>query len=169
MDLLEKSYGLLIYDELEEYESAIARLTEAIEQGRANTHAYNNRGVAYFEIGEDGKAQPDYEAAIRVSATNAIAYANLARLAEKNRDFQSAIAHCDRAIEIEPDEPSFRRVRAFLHLKIQNPSAAIADFSTAIELDPGFKNTYWQRAETYDDIGRHDLAELDRRIWRGEG
>lgn len=88
MDLLEKSYALLIYDELEEYSWAIARLTDAIEQGRGNTHAYNNRGVAQFEIGENDEAQKDYEAAASESPANAVAFANLARLAEKNRDFQ---------------------------------------------------------------------------------
>ena len=51
-----KSYRALFFDELEEYHDYIAKLTELVSADPLNASAYNNRGVAYYEIGESANA-----------------------------------------------------------------------------------------------------------------
>lgn len=139
--LLEKSYRVLMYDEPEDYNSAIAYLTDVTDQQRANTHVFNNLGVAHFEIGELDSAAINFAAAIRESETNAVVYANLARLDDKTGQVTSAIENYGKAIIHDSANPTYWRCRAFLNVKTNALHHAIRDFTAAIELAPSFKRT----------------------------
>lgn len=50
--LTEQPWAALMYDSVEHYESALRALTDHLGQNPGNGAAYNNRAVAFWEIGE---------------------------------------------------------------------------------------------------------------------
>ena len=85
--LLDRCYAALIYDEIEEYEDAIALCCRAIEVNPTNYVALNNRAVAYWEIGRDEEAMADFLAAIEAAPANdPIPKDNLERFQNRRRE-----------------------------------------------------------------------------------
>jgi predicted Zn-dependent protease len=100
------------------------------------------------------------------------------------RDLQATVAALDRAIAGTPRLPDddlsrAHGSRAICHLQMGNPSAALADVSRALELDPR-AHAYALRAMTHLHLGQHAQAVADAeegvrldpddweaRAWRG--
>ena len=74
-----ESYTALIYDEEEEYNELIKGLTNALRK-IGSTHGYNNRGVAYSEMGMNDLALADFKRAIELDESNEIPTRNLDRM-----------------------------------------------------------------------------------------
>ncbi len=62
------------YNNLGEYQKAIADCTKIIELNPKDTHAYNNRGIAYNKLAEYQKAIDDYTKAIELDPKDAYVY-----------------------------------------------------------------------------------------------
>src|SRR5712691_10117299 len=77
-ELLTQSYRALIYDEIEDYEQTIAGLSAQLQANPTNSHAFNNRAVAHWEIGRIAEALEDFRAAAAVDPTNAVPHVNRA-------------------------------------------------------------------------------------------
>src|SRR5690349_12352029 len=73
--------GLL--DELEDYLEVIEYLSTYLRDHSTNDHAYNNRGIAHWEIGNTQAAEADYIRAIKINDNNLSAWLNLHELYEK--------------------------------------------------------------------------------------
>ena len=165
-DLIAKSYRLLFYDELEEYESAIQILTEYLMANPTDGTAYNNRGLAYSEIGEGEKALLDFAKAMELSPDDAIPYVNRGNLLQRAQPvgmLADAVEDYSRAISIDPNNATFHRCRAHACLKIGRLQEAIGSFSEAIRLEPEFGQTYLDRAEAYESLGQKKKAQQDLR------
>lgn|SRR5262249_8708917 len=163
-DLTRESFRMLLYDELEEYESTIQMLTEHLVRNPSDGIAYNNRGVAYSEIGEGEKALLDFEKAIELSPGDAMPFLNRGDLYQRARPaggFAEAIEDYSRAISIEPDDASFHRCKAHACLKAERLQEALDSFSNAIRLEPEFRQTYLDRAQTYEQLGEKEKAKPD--------
>jgi Flp pilus assembly protein TadD len=129
------------------YEAAVDAFTRAILAGDLEPEAlaltFNNRGVAYSELGDYDRAIQDYEQALSLRPGDATATKNLrigyARRGTANAnlgDKTQALADYTKAIELEPDHaPSYLR-RGALHLERGDDRAALADLEKAWELDP---------------------------------
>lgn len=129
------------------FEAAVEAYTRAIVAGdlepAALAVAFNNRGVAYGELGDHDRAIRDYEEALDLRADDATARRNL-RVGHSRRaaaaaalgERDQALADYDRAAELEPAHaPTFLR-RGRLHLERGEPGLAAADLRRARELDP---------------------------------
>jgi len=162
--LTAKSYRILLYDELEEYESAIEVLTQHLARNPTDGIAYNNRGLACSEIGRGEEALLDLERAIEFSSGDPIPFVNRGNLYERVRpigDFDKAIEDYSRAIAIDPNNPTFHRCKAHACLKMERLEDAIESFSNAIRLDSEFRQTYVDRGRAYERLGRKQEAKLD--------
>ena len=69
-----------------------------------NAEAYNNRGIAYQNKGDNDRAIADYSEAIRLNPKFADAFANRAWAYLSKKDADSAIADFTRAIELNPKD-----------------------------------------------------------------
>src|SRR5262245_7594212 len=79
-DLLAASYSHLMFDTEEEYQSAIRGLTQILAEDPFHVAALNNRGVAYWEIGERDLAVADFDLAIEHSGADPVPHSNRAAL-----------------------------------------------------------------------------------------
>jgi Flp pilus assembly protein TadD len=85
--LLNRSYAAFLFDEVDEYEEAIALFTKAIGDDPSDYIALNNRGVAYWEIGRDDEAMQDLLAAARLAhADDPIPRRNLEAFQTRGRE-----------------------------------------------------------------------------------
>ena len=163
-DLTVKSYRVLFYDELEEYESAIRFLTEHLKVNPTDGIAYNNRGLAYSEIGRGEEALLDFKKAMELSPSDPNPYLNRGALYERTQpvgEFDDAIKDFAKAISINPNDASFHRCKAYACLKVNRLQEAIDSFTNAILLEPEFRQTYIDRGETYKKVGDETKAQQD--------
>ena len=163
-----KSYRALFFDELEEYHDYIAKLTELVSADPLNASAYNNRGVAYYEIGESANAIEDFERAAKTNKNDPIPSVNLAELLSNKGDAK-AILHYDEALARDPTSKSLILSRAYGLQKLGEHPSAIDGFTDAINLDPEFAQTYIARAKSHGAVGNTNKAEADRATARALG
>ena len=129
------------------YEAAIEAFSRAVLAGDLDPEAlaitFNNRGVAYSELGDYDRAIADYGQALTLVPGDRTAIKNLriahirraaasARLGEQ----EAALLDYARAIELEPDHPLAYMRRGQLRLDRGDTAAAITDLTRARELDP---------------------------------
>jgi len=165
-----KSYRALLFDELEEYLEYIDSLTSYIREqadnpvdaGSNTRHALNNRAVACWEIGKIDLAISDLTAAVTGNTSDYVPLHNLGDIYLKNNEYAKAIELYSRAIEIDPGEVSSFRLRAYACMEAGKWYDAIQDFDQAILLDPGWKQTWLDRARAKEKIGDLDGAAKDR-------
>ncbi len=130
-----------------EFQDAVAAYTAAIISGQLSVEAlavtFNNRGVAYGELGDFDRAILDYSEALGLRPDDATATRNLrvghlrrgiAR-AERN-DVDGAIADFTRAIEIDPSHYLAYLRRGELRLGRNERAAALQDLERAAALAP---------------------------------
>jgi len=163
--LLAKSLRVLLFDEMEEYKSAIETLNEHLAANPRDGVAYNNRGLAHSEVGEHEAAFRDFGKAIEHAPDDPIPYMNRADLLMRHKPrpkFHEAIGDFDKAIALHPNDPTFHRRRAHACLAADKLRDALASFDRAIALDPNFGQTYVERAELYAKLGDAAGAERDR-------
>ena len=129
------------------YEAAVDAFTRAILAGDLEPSAlavtFNNRGVAYSELGDYDRAIADYGEALALAPGDATTIRNLriahirrAAAAARLGDRAAAQADYDRAIQLEPAHPLAYLRRGQLALERGDRAAAIADLTRARELDP---------------------------------
>jgi Flp pilus assembly protein TadD len=129
------------------HEAAVAAYTRAILAGDLDPDAlavtFNNRGVAYSELGDYDRAVQDYNQALSLKPGDKTAVKNL-RIGHTRRagaaanlgEYEAALSDYAKAVELDPRHaPTYLR-RGQLHLERGDLRAAIADLAKAKELDP---------------------------------
>ena len=158
--LTKQSYRALMFDELEDYEEAIQDLSRFIDSHPTNSAAFNNRGVARWEIGQIENALGDFENAVLVNPNDPIPHVNKGDVLKRLNEYQKAIESYTQAIEIEGNI-SFYICRAYTYVEMDLPQKAIEDFDVALGLDPKHKQTYIARGKAYEAIGDKTRATQD--------
>lgn len=136
-----------LYASAGQFAEAIADLDVALSSYPDNAELLYNRGYAHFWRGDLPKALADYDATLAVSPTMVRALINrcLTRVT-LNTNLDGALADCNAAVQIEPDNAAARETRGLAYLKLGKPDAASADFATVLEIDPNRPISLYGRA-----------------------
>lgn len=142
---------------------AIADLDRVLALQPANAVALYNRGYSHFTLGDHDGAVADYSAALAADPEMAVAYTNrcLAR-AVAGRDEAGARADCARAASLMPQSADVHETRAFLHLKLGETRAALAEYEAALEIDDTRPIALYGRALARARLGDPAGAANDR-------
>lgn len=120
------------------YDEAVQAYTRAIISGQLGAEAlavtFNNRGVAYGELGDFDRAIIDYNEALGLRPDDATSIRNL------------RVGHVKRGVS---------------EANLGDRDKAIADFTKAIELDPSHYLAYLRRGQVRSDAGDYDAAIAD--------
>lgn len=152
-DIRERPYAALMYDELEEYDEAIEKLTVHIEAGGPCGAAYNNRAVALWEIGRTAEALEDFDRAIAALPNSSLPATSKAELLRKSGRIEEAVAAIDLALTTAPRDAVVRRVRAGMLVELGRLADALADLNEAVRLEPLFEPTIRRRDELAARLG----------------
>ena len=124
--------------------------TQVIERGEKETRknrsfAYDNRGNAYYKMGEFDRAIADFTAAIALNPNDAIAHYNRGNAYDERAELDSAIADWDKAIAINPNYAAAYGNRGIAYRKMGEFGRAIADYTKAIKINPNDADFYTNR------------------------
>lgn len=117
--------------------------------------------------GDVDRALALFEKALAQDANASHAHAGRAFSLFCQGNSNSALDSANRAVELAPDDPLGYYVRGCIQADQEQVDEAVADFSAAIERDPGFARAYYRRAllyvwplEAYDEA----FADLNQAI-----
>ena len=148
---------------------ALSALTRAIELNPKFAEAYNNRGLAYEELGDIKRAIQDYSKVIDLNPESAIAYHNLGITYGKLGNSQQAITGYDKAVGLDPQYANVYGNRGNAYRKLGNSKQAISDYSKVIELNPQQALAYFLRGGIYASLGDRNQANADFKTAAGLG
>jgi len=114
-----------------------------------NELIYNNRGIAYSDLGNYRQAIDDCSRAIEINPVFAEAYYNRGNAYINLGNHRQAIEDYSKAIEIKPGYVAAYYNRGHAYADFGNYRQAIEDYSRAIEIKPGYADAYNNRAFVY--------------------
>jgi tetratricopeptide (TPR) repeat protein len=154
-----------------EYDKAIGDYTRLLLIDPRSANNFNSRGNAYRRKGDYKHAIDDYSQSIGLN-NNMRGVGDLLDVGTtlSNRcearalagDYTKALADCNQAIKLEPNETVPRSSRGFVYLKMAKFDEALSDFDAAVHLSPQRPFALYGRGVAKlrkgDDSGHADMA-----------
>ncbi len=122
---------------------------------------YNNRGIAYYDLGEYAQAIENYDQSLRIDANDADYYNNRGNAYAKLEEYARAIADYDQALQLNPGNAITYNGRGAAYRQLGETARAIVDYGKALRIDPGYAKAYYNRGIAYDELGRYRRAIAD--------
>ena len=142
-------------------QKAIEYLNNAIKLQSDYIVAYNNRGVAYNDIGHYQLAIEDFNEAIRLKPDYAPAYNNRGVAYFGLGQHQRAIDDFNEAIRLKPDDFLAYAKREASYYRLGKLQRAIENFNEVIHLQPDNVSAYENRGSIYFMQGNKNLGCRD--------
>jgi tetratricopeptide (TPR) repeat protein len=151
----------LIWNDMKEYEIALADFNEAIRLYPKDASAFTNRGNASNDKKEYDKAIADYNEAIRLDPKPALPFNNRGNAWYYKKEYDKAIADYTEAIRFDPKYASAFNNRGWAWHQKKELDNAIADYNEAIRLDSNFALAYINRGVAWEATEEYDKAIAD--------
>ena len=140
---------------------AIEYLNNSIEQFPYIAEAYNNRGIAYADLGQYQHAIENYNEAIRLKPDDAEDYYNRGIAYDNLGQSRRAVEDYNEAIRLQPDIAAAYYGRGNAYDKLGLSQRAIENYNEAIRLKPDLDDAYVNRGSAYFDLGQYQHATED--------
>lgn len=105
----------IVFEDLHDYQKALADYSSAIGLSPKKVECYNNRGNVYDLLGDHDKAMADYREAIRLDPNDITAYVNRAARYYQKQQFDLALSDYNKAISLVPSEACLYERRAAIY------------------------------------------------------
>ncbi len=148
-----------------DHEGAVADFSCAIELSPEDPDLYNERGIAYEELGQQTEALADYTAALEIDPDYPYAYNNRGNILYLRGDYERAIEDYTTSIEKGGESrhiPYYNRGNAYQ--ETGRYDLAVADLSQSIEIEGDYSYSFLSRAWAYLVLG-DDSAHADFARW----
>lgn len=116
-----------------EYEKSIEHYTQSIQLNPNHAPTYQNRGIAYAEIGDYKHAIEDFNKTIDLDPDVADGYHNRGRTYGTKGEYKSAIENFNKALELNSDFAVTYYDRGAIGLRLKEWEKAKSDLTTAKE------------------------------------
>lgn len=159
-----KAYGLrgAMHGNKDELNEAIADFDRAIALDPELSDAFMNRGTAHERNGEYLRATEDYDRAIALVPKQASAWGGRCwSRAVAGIVLESALADCQRAIELDKADANHLNSRGFVHFRLRHFDLAIRDYDAAIAADPKVASSFYVRGLAKEQQGDRHGADAD--------
>jgi serine/threonine protein kinase len=158
--------GALLDELTRFYEVYIGETLPMVQIGEMTTNDYINRGATYHNLKLYELALADFDEAICLNSTFALAYNNRGISYAHLGQHERAIADYDEAIRLNPTFALAYNNRGNRYADLGQHERAIADFDEAIRLNPTFVQAYGNRGNSYQKLGQHiqAIADFDEAI-----
>ena len=135
-----------INEDLGNVEEAIKYCGEVLAIEPNHRRALRTRGDIYFRSDEDEKAEKDFKKLIEIEPYDDYALFTLGRIANYHyKDYKKAIEYYDKAIELNKTNKYYFYQRGMPKFWLKNYESSKDDFTTAIQIDPRFRESYYYR------------------------
>jgi tetratricopeptide (TPR) repeat protein len=141
-----------------QYDTAIARFSDAIRLVPEDAEAWSERGEAYADKGDSDRALADCAQAVKLAPSSSEVYRRCGNVYFIAEDFQRAIPNYDTAIKRDPGNAYAFADRGSAYGHLNQTDRAIADYDRALTLDPSLSSTYASRGNAWLRKGDFDRA-----------
>lgn len=143
------------------YNDAIALYSKLLKTDIKNEMAFRGRGISFLKLGKFAEAKKDYQEAVKLNASCANCYANLALIQIGLNDPVTALSFAEQAIKLAP-ENGFAYVAKGRALLARNALVdAEAALTKAISLNPKDVEALYWRGVTYNQLSNSEKAYQD--------
>jgi len=142
------------------YPEAVLSFSHALALRSDLADAYLFRGRANAGLGRLDLAVQDFSKVIQLRPEGAEAYVERAVARLDQEDYSGVVADCGEALKRDSRIALAYSMRARALFHAGSPERALEDLNRAVELAPNQGN-YFQRAATYQALGKHKLALAD--------
>jgi tetratricopeptide (TPR) repeat protein len=149
------------YNELKDFDKALADYSIAIKLNLKLAEAYNNRGNVYSKQKAYDKALADFSKAIELNPNFAEAYYNRGNVYHNRKDYDKALVDYTKAIELNKEYAEPYNNRGVVYKELKDFDKALADYNKAIELNPKLAEAYSNRGSVYYQLKEYEKALAD--------
>lgn len=132
---------------------SIAYYSAAMEMDPFYSEYYNDRGSAYFKLGDLNRALADYRKAIELSPPYAEVLTNLGQCWQALDQPEKAIAAYSTSLDLVPAQSLALVGRAQAYEMTGRPAEAMTDYSASLMLDPNQPLVLSNRAVLHYELG----------------
>lgn len=130
--------------DLKKYPEALAAIDQAIEKNDDDYDLYIDRGITLSYLKRNSEAMEAITKAIEKQPLF-FAYASRGLIRINLKDYHSAIADINKALELQPDYVLAYSLRGLVRYQLKDFKKAQADLNQAIKLQHNFALAYWIR------------------------
>ncbi len=138
-------------------DKAIEYLNESIRLDSKNPVSFNNRGVAYYNLGNRRLAIEEFNQALKLDTNYADAYNNRGVVLFELMQYQKAIEDFNRVIRLKPQRVDSFLNRAAAYKNIWQYQNCLDDLKQALLLDPNYA-----RKNAGQGSANIDMNEVER-------
>lgn len=130
---------------------------------RQHQHCSDSPAKIDIDLERCQKSLALFETALQLNPEFTIACANHSFPAYYLQQYQTALQSCDRALELDPNnQEEMNEViytnRGYILLQLQNPTAALQDFTSALSLAPHLDEAWIGKGTALYQLGRYSEA-----------
>ncbi len=149
---------------LKRYEEAIVALQQSIALDSARLSSYQSLGYLYHDQKNWEKSAEVYDAALLQDSDNPLILNNYAYMLSMQKfRLEDALDMVEKALKVEPDNPTYLDTRGWVHYQMGNYDRALQDILKASQ-------SVEENAEIYEHLGYIHEARGDnekaKEIWR---
>ncbi|MGH6824785.1 tetratricopeptide repeat protein [Methyloceanibacter sp.] len=146
-------------------ESGIDACTRILQRGEASAAdlsvAYNNRGLAYANKGDNDRAIADLSLALSLDPQMVVAYDNRGYAYQNKGEYDRAVADYDEAIRLQSGDAQLYNKRGNAYYGKGDYDLALADYNQALKLKPDFAVVFSNAGNARLNRGEYDRAIAD--------
>jgi tetratricopeptide (TPR) repeat protein len=151
-----------VHDAEGDHRGAIAEYSEAISDAPNLAEAYDMRGLAYANSRDLPAALEDLNRAIALKPSLSIAYNNRCwARALAGQGLTLALADCDEALRLAPDNASFLNSRALVEFQQHDFRAAFGDYDASYRRDAHQVGSLYGRGVSQIRLGEVVAGQAD--------
>lgn len=126
-------------------QGAVSALEAAVRFDPKQSQAHNILGAAFTRVGRAPEAARQFQLALAIDPGNVNARYNLVFALVKAGDLNAAAGHLKLVVEAYPNDPRPHNLWGELLMRQQKYKEAIAEFDTALRLDPSLESARGSR------------------------
>ncbi len=148
------------------YDEAIIDCNKVIALETKEYYPYFIKANIYLKTSQLDKALKEINLAMARKSVFADIYTTRAMIYYRMNQYYMVLEDCDQAISLDPNQSIAFRIRGCVHAKagminISEANKAIADFSSAILINPKDADAYYNRGSIYMQQGDNTQAVAD--------
>ena len=145
---------------------ALRKCNSVLQQDRSNVSALALRSLTYSSKHDEDKASADERKALTLPCKTAYDELMVSKLLLRRHQFENALAHLTKGIEIDANDPRLYCQRSYLDREAHDNKKAMDDLNKALEIDPHCAEAYSARSQLRRGMHNYAaaLSDIDQAI-----